>query len=119
VLCVDDNPAMLDMLKVGLPGFGYHVDVATNGREALQKLSGRTGRFQVVITDIRMPGLSGVELIEHSRAAGYAGPFVVCAAQITDEIRQRLRELGVQHVIDKPARMSDIISGLRQADSDS
>ena len=51
-----------------------------------------------------MPGMDGAGLIEQSRAAGYAGPFMVYAAMISSDDRERLSELHVQSVIIKPAR---------------
>lgn len=91
VLCVDDNPQVLQALKAALTQAGYTVETAGDGWKALQRLRGAAGRFRVVVTDVRMPGLTGVQMIRQSRALGYEGPFVVCAAGLADErMRQTL-----------------------------
>jgi CheY-like chemotaxis protein len=115
VLCVDDNDSVLDMLKIALAGSGYDIETARNGYLALQKINKNPQRFEVIITDIRMPGMDGYGLIEASRTAGYSGPFVVCAGMISPDDRQRLQELHVSRVILKPARAAELIAALREA----
>ena len=117
VLCVDDDPTLLENLSAGLRAAGYHVETAPDGLSALRKLNGRFDDFQLVLTDLRMPGLGGLQLIEQSRASGYSGPFVVYSGAIQPDDRQRLRELQVEHVIHKPARSGDIIAILERVQS--
>ena len=115
VLCVDDNDSVLDMLKIALDRTGYDVETARNGFLALQKITKNPQRFQLVITDIRMPGMDGFGFIEASRTAGYCGPFVVYAGTISADDRQRLLELHVSRVIPKPARAVELIAAIRDA----
>jgi DNA-binding response OmpR family regulator len=80
---------------------------------ALEQIRRNQNRFRVIITDIRMPGLDGFGLIEQSRAFGYSGPFIVYAGMTSHDDLQRFRELGVAHVIRKPARPGEISAALR------
>src|SRR5262245_29736957 len=60
ILAVENNALVLSFLEAGLTTAGYDVDTATNGREALDKIDGR--EYDVIISDIRMPELDGLEL---------------------------------------------------------
>ena len=60
VLAVENNELVLSFLEAGLATAGYDVDTATNGREALEKIE--RGAYDVIISDIRMPELDGLEL---------------------------------------------------------
>lgn len=115
VLCVDDEDDVLEMLKIAFDTSGYNVETASNGFLALQKVNKNPQRFQLIITDIRMPGMDGFGLIEASRNAGYSGPFVVYAGMISPDDRQRLRELHVSRVIVKPSRSAELIAAIREA----
>ncbi len=102
------------MLRVAFDAAGYEVETARNGFLALQKIRKSPQHFQVVVTDIRMPGMDGFGLIEQTRATGYDGPFVVYAAMVSPDDRQRLGELHVQNVILKPARPAELIAAIRE-----
>jgi CheY-like chemotaxis protein len=113
VLCVDDNTAVLELLGAAFLTAGYDVEMAKNAFVALQKVNKNPQRFQLIITDIRMPGLDSFGLIEQARASGYPGAFVVYAAMISHDDRQRLRELRVHSVLTKPTPSSELISAAK------
>ena len=60
ILAVENNALVLSFLEAGLTTAGYHVDTATNGREALDKIDRRD--YDAIISDIRMPELDGLAL---------------------------------------------------------
>lgn len=115
ILCVDDNDAVLATLKLAFTTAGFVVETAYNGFNALTKLTKNPHAFQVILTDLRMPGIDGFGLIEKSRLAGYAGSIIVYAASITPEDRQRLEELKVNVIIEKPARSAELIAAVRHS----
>jgi len=117
VLCVDDNPRVLEALKAALTAGGFTVETVAGGWEALRRLRNSPGHFRVVVTDIRMPQLTGVQMIRQSRAFGYSGPFVVWAGGVFDADRAALIELGVQHIIEKTAGVAPLIAAVEQASS--
>lgn len=114
VLCVDDESGILDTLQAIFESFGYDVETAQNGFVALAKVNKNPQRFNLIMTDIRMPGMDGFDLIDRSRSAGYGGPFVVYAGMISADDRQRLRELRVSRVILKPARAGELIAAIKE-----
>lgn len=115
VLCVDDNDVLLSTLKSAFGAAGFAVETAYNGFNALGKLAKNPQGFQALVTDLRMPGIDGFGLIEKSRSAGYTGPIIVYAASITADARQRLEELRVQGIIEKPARSGELIATVKQS----
>src|SRR5512144_3121878 len=60
ILAVENNELVLSFLEAGLANAGYHVDIATNGLEALQKID--RVRYDVIISDVHMPEMDGVAL---------------------------------------------------------
>ena len=114
VLCVDDSNGVLNFLKAAFDASGYDIEIAQNGFAALQKLNKDLNRFKLIITDLRMPGMDGFALIEQCRASGYVGPFVIYAASIGTEDRQRLGELRVNRVLDQPARAGELIDVVKE-----
>lgn len=62
VLVVDDEPVVLDMIQHLLSSKGYHVLAARSANEALQLFQEKNGTIRVLLTDVVMPGMSGVEL---------------------------------------------------------
>ncbi len=65
ILIVDDEDAIVLALSMALSHAGYNVEIATNGLEGIRKFD--KGRFGLVITDVRMPGLDGNDLALHIR----------------------------------------------------
>ena len=75
VLLVDDESGILDTLKILFKGEGYHVQVASSGREAIEALDG--DRPDLVLTDIRMPGASGLEVLAKAREVDPELPVIL------------------------------------------
>jgi len=71
ILVIDDETMLLDMITMLLNKFGYYVETATNGKEGIQKFD--TGRFDLIITDMRMSGIDGNGVVRHIRTS--ARPF--------------------------------------------
>src|SRR3989337_4023568 len=75
ILVVDDDPVIGKSFDRVLSGKGYAVITAADGEEALRKLSTET--YDVVFTDIKMPGMSGIEVAEHVKASQPWLPVVI------------------------------------------
>jgi len=100
ILLVDDNEDFLDSTKDVLDDEGYDVVTATSGEEAIE-LAG-TQTFDVILMDIKMPGMNGVEsFIEMKRRNPKVKVIMVTAYSVEDLIRQALNE-GVFAVLSKP-----------------
>ncbi len=67
VLVIDDEKQVLDLLKTALTLHGYTVEIAVDGHEGISKFD--RSRYDVVITDIGMPGLDGIGVVRHIRGS--------------------------------------------------
>ncbi len=109
VLAVDDEPVVLAVIKDILTTAGYTITTVTSGAEALRTLEIDT--FDVVITDLRMPEMSGQELITQLRQnpTHRKTPIVVLA---TDADRYELDHLRVDLKLSKPFAPRALLNGL-------
>lgn len=110
VLAVDDDPAMLEALGVVLRSAGYAVTLASSDAAALRLLD--SAAFDVVITDLEMPGLSGVELVGRMRACPEYEevPIVVVSGRVG---MADLDNAQVQARVSKPFAIETLLATLR------
>ena len=100
VLDVDDDPAVRKSFDRVLSGKGYAVITAENGEEALRKLNEE--KYDLVYSDIRMPGMSGLEVAEKVRARRPWTPVVIITGYGTDIAEERAKAAGVSKFLHKP-----------------
>ncbi len=100
VLVVDDDPVVEKSFNRVLSGKGYAVIAAHNGEEALDKLRNET--YDVVFTDIKMPGMNGLEVAERVKASQPWLPVVIVTGYGTDDYEARARAAGVSDFLRKP-----------------
>jgi CheY-like chemotaxis protein len=100
VLVVDDDPVIARSFDRVLSGKGYAVITARDGDEALRKL--KDEKYDVVFTDIKMPGMSGIEVAERIKATQPWLPVVIVTGYGTDENEARAEAAGVSGFLRKP-----------------
>jgi len=100
VLVVDDDPVVRKSFDRVLSGKGYAVITAENGQEALNKLNEE--KYDVVYTDIRMPGMSGLEVAEKIKARQPWTPVVIITGYGNDAAEARAKAAGVANFLHKP-----------------
>lgn len=103
ILIAEDEPHIRRILTTLLENAGFQVDMAENGEEALQKLHGATP-YDLVLTDLMMPGASGLQILEALRAmpSREGLPVVVLTAKGQDTDRDRAFALGASDFMTKP-----------------
>jgi two-component system chemotaxis response regulator CheY len=109
VICiVDDQPALLQMLRFALSFQGLTVVEAVDGADALEKIT--TQHIDLLITDWQMPVMDGMELIRRLRIIdAYADlPMVVISCRDDLSARKEARSLGVMTWLKKPFRISEV-----------
>lgn len=114
VLCVDDEPAVRDMLALYLTRRGYEVATADDGDVALRLLLEDLARFDLVVTDNQMPTLSGVNLVVKLREHGYAGGIVMFSSTVPPQAESQLTALRV-HVVRKGGPIRELMAVLEKA----
>jgi DNA-binding NtrC family response regulator len=100
VLVVDDEKAMCVALKGLLGKEGYQVETTTNGAEALRQIE--TGSFHVVITDLSMNGVGGMDVLEHARRVDPDVAVIMITAYGSEKIAVQAMKLGAVDYVPKP-----------------
>jgi DNA-binding NtrC family response regulator len=112
VLVVDDDPVVRKSFDRVLTGKGYAVITAENGQQALRKLSEE--RYDAVYTDIRMPGMSGLEVAEEVKARRPWTPVVIITGYGSEAAEMRAKAAGVSSFLHKPLSPAMIEDSARE-----
>jgi two-component system chemotaxis response regulator CheY len=114
-LLVEDSPMMRQLLAFALYRIkGLTVVESDDGVDALRKLS--KGRFDIIVTDINMPLLDGLKLVQRVRSdpVHKDTPIVVVTTDSASDDKDRAFELGANAYITKPIQASQVIATIRQ-----
>lgn len=113
VLITDDTKNIRILLTKCLELEGYEVESATNGREGLEKLL--TGKFDLAFLDIKLPEMSGTEVLRRTRAAGIHTPVIIITAYPTVKNAVETTQMGAITYLQKPftaERLHTVLSQL-------
>jgi DNA-binding response OmpR family regulator len=113
VLLAEDDPALRELLVLKLFGAGYAVSSCSNGLELLEKLDpslGASERFDLVVTDLRMPALAGLEVLEALHDLPRRPPFICMTAFGDAETHATARRLGAALTLDKPFDLDELVA---------
>ncbi len=116
VLIVDDNAINLLVLEQLLSAFGHRIGKASSGREALDQLAERP--FDLVLMDIQMPHMSGVEALKLLRAGAGPNrtvPVIALTADVTSGGRARYLGLGFDDHASKPIQLAELVEAITRA----
>jgi len=111
VLVVDDEPALRHALKTSLGASGFTVAEARNGEEALQSFE--PGKCDLVLLDINMPGMSGMETCRRLRALAPEVGIVMITVRDSEDDQVRALESGADDFVTKPYRFRELVARLR------
>jgi excisionase family DNA binding protein len=113
VLVVDDDHAVRELLSRALTTAGYLVDVAVDGASALVRLGEKA--YDLMITDLKMPGQDGLSVIREARRTLPALPVIVITGYSTEESAIEAINLGVAGYLTKPFRVPRILAATARA----
>ena len=113
ILVVDDEQSMTQFLGIVLRKEGYQVASASNGKDALEKVRGES--FDAVITDIRMPGMDGIQLLEGIKKLDPTLPVVIMTAYASQQSAIDAVNLGAFQYLIKNAKNEEIKLVVRNA----
>jgi two-component system, OmpR family, response regulator len=108
ILVVDDEAYITDLIAAGLRFVGFEVDTAAEGRDALAKVAAT--RPDLVVLDISMPGIDGLEVVERLRRDGVATPVVFLTARDAPADRIRGLHVGGDDYITKPFSLDELLA---------
>jgi two-component system chemotaxis response regulator CheY len=114
IMSVDDSPSMRQMVSFTLTNEGYEVVEAEDGRDALAKLA--KGQVSLVVTDLHMPNMNGIELIRALRAdpAHRFTPIVMLTTESNDDKKNQGREAGATGWIVKPFKPEQLLAVIKR-----
>ena len=117
ILVVDDEELVLKTVQRLLRKEGYEVITARNGREAIQHA--KEGEFDLLVTDIRMPSMNGIEIIRQIRqiriSAGKKPTPEICITGYADnDLNHQAQELGVADYLYKPFDLVEFLACVKK-----
>ena len=113
VSIVDDDESLRRSVKNLLTSVGFQVETFASAEAFLQ--SAHRADTRCVVLDLRMPGMSGLDLLVHLGAAGSPIPVVILTAHHDDEARRRMLQAGAVAFLGKPFHGEALLSAVRRA----
>lgn len=111
ILIIEDEPRILGFLKVGLEAEGFTVDGAGNGADGLALA--RTEPYELVVLDLRLPRLDGLQLLQQLRVVRAELPVLVLSARSDLATKLRSFELGANDYLCKPFSFDELVARVR------
>ncbi|MEJ1970590.1 MAG: response regulator [Rhizomicrobium sp.] len=113
-ICVlEDDPAVCDSLRLMLERNGFSPRTFLSPNDFL--MSGKLDRYDCLILDVGLPGMSGLELLELLRARAYSRPVLLIAAATFPHLERRMRKAGASELLMKPIAPDALLSALHRA----
>ena len=112
VLVVDDEPPIRKLLRVGLTAHGYEILDAPNGKAALELIAQKP---DLVILDLGLPDIDGLELLRRLREKNESVPIVVLSSRDAEAAKVQALDLGADDYVTKPFGMEELLARIRTA----
>ncbi|AQV98715.1 hybrid sensor histidine kinase/response regulator [Cupriavidus necator] len=106
LLLVEDHPINQVVMREQLENLGQQVDLASDGPEALSMASGR--HYDLILTDLQMPGMDGFTLARRLRDAGLSMPIVAITASVGPDVADRCQQAGIDRCLTKPVGLGTL-----------
>jgi two-component system response regulator RegX3 len=110
ILVVDDEPAIVDAVAYALRASGFEVDAFGDGESALE--AARSDSYDVLVLDVRLPGLSGIEICRRLRGESDV-PILILTAMDAEVDRVLGLEAGADDYVTKPFSVAELVSRVR------
>ena len=107
ILLIDDNKFIRDSFSERLKNYKYEVISAKDGEEAIDKIA--ADDFDVVITDIRMPKVNGIEVLKFTKKNKLKTKVIMMSAYLDQEVINEVMKLGAYKYIGKSSFLKDIV----------
>ena len=111
ILVVEDEPEAAALLAKGLREHAYAVDVAANGSVALEQAS--ISDYDLIVLDVLMPGIDGLEVCRRLRAEGIAAPILMLTARGEPDQRVEGLDVGADDYLAKPYHFPELLARIR------
>jgi DNA-binding response OmpR family regulator len=111
VLVIEDEHKMADLIKRGLEEEGIEVETAYDGDTGLE--SGKSGRHDLIILDLGLPGRDGLDISSELRSSGIKTPIIILTAQDSTEMKVRGLDSGADDYLTKPFAFAEMLARIR------
>ncbi|CEP68411.1 Signal transduction response regulator, receiver domain [Moorella glycerini] len=112
-MVIDDQPGVRRLICEALKQAGYNLCVATEGREALEKIASEAP--DLVILDIKMPGMSGVEFLKELRRRSFVTPVIIITAYDELDLVEQASKYDARYFLQKPFDIQQLYRLVRGA----
>lgn len=114
ILFVDDEVTIADFVKAALEMMGYEVVISTNSIAAMELFRAQPDRFDLIITDLTMPKLTGVDLAHQLSKIRPDLPIILCTGYTDKFTKEDIKNLGVSDIITKPIGIKDLSTAVQK-----
>jgi CheY-like chemotaxis protein len=115
ILAVDDEPQFRAYFEELLSEAGARVVCCQNGVQALGRYQRDGESFDLIISDQSMPGMSGMEMVEHLRGLGSATPVILCSGYGYAVDETLVHELQIEELLHKPISRGELLAAIQSA----
>ena len=115
ILLVDDEPAIAKVQKQSLERLGYVVEISTDSNEALERFMAEPSRFDLLLTDMTMPRMTGDTLAHRVREIVPDLPVILCTGFSEKMDPDRSRELNINCFLMKPIKKAKLADAIKDA----
>jgi len=110
ILAIDDNPQIQKLITANLQARGYIVQAAGSGEEAMDSFT--TGQFDLVLLDLVLPGISGIDVCIWIRQQSDV-PIIVLSARSEEDLKVRALDAGADDYVTKPFSQEELLARVR------
>ncbi len=115
IMYVDDEENNVAIVKEILTKYGYQVDIFTNGVQAWQEIQRQPDKVDLVITDMTMPFMTGMELVSKVREIRPDIPVILCTGYNENVTHEKVKDLRLNGFIQKPITIIELLKSTRRA----
>lgn len=112
ILIVDDDASLTKVLSGELRSVGYDIQIAANGKEALEKSEKEF--FELILLDWKMPGMDGLEVLKELQKKSYPGKIILMTAYADLNVAMDARRLGASDFLSKPYDLDELLITIRK-----
>ncbi len=114
MLIVDDEAVIAEMVKTMLERFGYRADIFNSGLAAVAAFEDQPGRYDLLISDLTMPHMTGLDLADQLHARRPGLPVIIMTGFGDSLNEPTLRRYGIRQVIGKPVLLKELAGAMRR-----
>jgi two-component system, OmpR family, response regulator len=110
ILVIEDDKTVGEYVRRGLDEAGYHVDLVGDGDEGLRRASGKGSSYDMMVLDLRLPRMSGIDVLRTLRDRGVGLPVLVLTAQDSVDFKVQALRMGADDYVTKPFAFEELLA---------